>query len=121
MANAVTLRYFDPENSITIECDASGAGIGGALIQDGQPILFVSQALTDTQKHYSNIERELLAVVVIVECLHHYVFGREFTVHTDHLPLVNIFQKCLNDTSPHLQCLLLIIIPVADEHCVCST
>ena len=42
-----------------------------------------------------------------MECLHHYVFGREFTVHTDHSPLVNIFQKCLNDTSPHLQCLLL--------------
>ena len=56
VANAVTLRYFDPEKSFTIECDASGAGIGGALIQDGQPILFVSQALTDTQKCYSNIE-----------------------------------------------------------------
>ena len=56
MANAVTLRYFDPNKSITIECDASGAGIGGVLIQDSQPILFISQALTDTQKCYSNIE-----------------------------------------------------------------
>ena len=56
MANAVTLRYFDPDKSITIECDASGTGIGGALIQDSQPILFISQALTDTQKCYFNIE-----------------------------------------------------------------
>ena len=56
VANAVTLRYFDPDKSITTECDASGAGIGGALIQNSQPILFVSQALTDMQKCYSNIE-----------------------------------------------------------------
>ena len=48
-----------------------------------------------------------MVVVVVVECLHHFIFGRKFTVHTDHSPLVNIFQECLNDTSPHLQCLLL--------------
>ena len=30
-----------------------------------------------------------------------------FMVHTDHSPLANIFKKCLNDTSPRLQCLLL--------------
>ena len=107
IANAVTQRYFNPDKSITIEYDASGAGIGGALIQDSQPILLVSQALTDTQKCYSNIERELLAVVIVVEHLHHYVFGRKFTIHTDHSPLVNIFQKCLNNTSPCLQHLLL--------------
>ena len=90
-----------------MECDASGTGVGGTLIQDGHPITFVTQALTETQKWYSNIERELLAVVVIVERLHHYVFGGKFVIHTDHSPLVSLFQKCLNDTSPQLQCLLL--------------
>ena len=77
------------------------------MLQKGQPVTFISQVLTDTQKHYSNIERELLAVVIIIEHLHHYVFGRQFTVHTDHAPLVNRFEKCLNDTSPRLQQLLL--------------
>ena len=43
----------------------------------------------------------------MVEHLHHYVFGRKFTDHTDHSPLANIFKKCLNDTSPRLQHLLL--------------
>ena len=107
VANTVTLKYFDPSKANTVECDASGTGIGGTLLQDGQPILFVSQALTDTQKHYSNIECELLAVVVTVECLHHYLFGHQFEVHTDHSPLVCLIQKCLNDMSPLLQCLLL--------------
>ena len=107
VANAATLKYFDPLKPIVLECDASGTGIGGTLLQDSQPVTFISQALTDTQKRYSNIEHELLTVVVIVEHLHHYIFGCQFIFHTDHSPLVSLFQKCLNDTSPHLQWLLL--------------
>ena len=101
--NAVTLKYFNPQAPITIECDASGVDVGGILLQDRQPMTFISQALTDTQKCYSNIERELLAVVIVIKHLHHYVFGRQFTVNTDHTPLVNLFNKCLNDASPCLQ------------------
>ena len=48
--NTVTVKYFNPQTPITIECDASGVGIGGVLLQEGQPITFISQALTDTQK-----------------------------------------------------------------------
>ena len=73
---------------IVLECDASGNGISGILLQDGQPIVFISKALTETQKRYSNIERELLAVIVVVEKLHHYIFGRPFNSHTDHSPVV---------------------------------
>ena len=103
VANAVTLKYFKPQTPIVIECDASGVGVGGVLLQNGHPVTFISQALTDTQKRYSNIEHELLALVIVVKHLHHYVFGRQFTVHMDHAPLVNLFNKCLNDTSPRLQ------------------
>ena len=48
IANAVTLQYFDPMKSIVLECDASGNGVSGTLLQDGQPIVYVSQALTET-------------------------------------------------------------------------
>ena len=103
VVNAVALKYFKPQTPIVIECDASGVGVGGVLLQNGHPVTFISQALTDTQKRYSNIEHELLALVIVVEHLHHYVFGRQFTIDMDHAPLVNLFNKCLNDTSPRLQ------------------
>ena len=107
VVNAVTLKYFEPQTPIVIECDTSGVGVGGVLLQNGHPVTFISQALTDTQKRYSNIEHELLALVIVVKHLHHYVFGRQFTIHTDHAPLVNLFNKCLNGTSPRLQRLML--------------
>ena len=90
-----------------IECDASGVGVGGTLFEQEQPMTFVSRALTSTHKRYSNIECELLAVVLVVEHLHHYIFGCQFTIHTDHSPLVNVFKKALNEMSPRLQRLLL--------------
>ena len=46
--NAVTLKYFNLDKLIMLECDASAVGIGGALLQHGQPVIFISQALTDT-------------------------------------------------------------------------
>ena len=41
VANAVTLKYFQPDKPIVIECDASGVGVGGVLLQEGQPITFI--------------------------------------------------------------------------------
>ena len=71
MANAVTLKYFEPQTPTVTECNASG--VGGVLLQNGHPVTFISQALTDTLQRYSNIECELLALVIVVKHLHQYV------------------------------------------------
>ena len=47
------------------------------------------------ESRYVNIERELLAVVYVCERFYTFLFGRQFTVHTDHNPFDSIHIKHL--------------------------
>ena len=101
MANVCTLQYFNNEEPITKQVEASSIGVGAALMPQGKVVSYHSRALTPIQQHYSNIERECYGLV------HHYVFGCEFTEQTDHQPLVNLTSKALCEVSPRLLHLLL--------------
>ena len=101
------LRYFDPSLPVTIQVDASQIGLGAALLQNGKPVAFASKTLTKTECQYLNIEREMLATISAVERFQTYVYGRSFTIKSDHKPLESISQKNLADTPAHLQCMLL--------------
>ena len=52
------LTYFDKDKDHIIQTDASQTGLGAVLLQEAQPIVYVSRALTDTKQRYSNRERE---------------------------------------------------------------
>ena len=69
--------------------------------------MYVSRALTETEQRYSNIERELLAIVFALERLNHYAFGRNITVQSNHQPPQSIWKKSIVSASPRLQRLLL--------------
>uniref|UniRef100_A0AAQ4NR87 ribonuclease H n=2 Tax=Gasterosteus aculeatus aculeatus TaxID=481459 RepID=A0AAQ4NR87_GASAC len=49
IANAPVLRYYNPEEELTVQCDASDTGLGAALMQMGKPVAFASRALTQTE------------------------------------------------------------------------
>ena len=57
------LAYFDPDKLVTIQSDASKFGLGSTLMQDGKPIAYASKSLTQTEINYSQIEKELLAIL----------------------------------------------------------
>ena len=61
----------------------------------------------ETKHWYANIEREMLAVIFGAERFQTYVYGRSFTIESDHKPLESITQKNLADTAAHLQHMLL--------------
>ena len=96
------LAYFDKDKDHIIQTDASKTGLGTVLLQEGQPVVYASRTLTDTERRYSNIERELLGVVFGLERLHHYTFGKPITVETDHQPLTSIWKKTIATSSPRL-------------------
>ena len=107
IANSCMLQYFNSEDPIVIQVDASSIGVGAALMQQGRVVSHHSRALTPTQHRYSNIERECYRLVNGIEYFHHYIFGWDLVVHADHQLLVQLTKKPLCETSPRLQCLLL--------------
>ena len=92
-----TLRYFNPSVPMTIQVHASQLGLGAALLQNNKPVVFTSKALTETEHHYANIEREMLTVILGAERFRTYIYGRSFTIESDHKPLESISQINLAD------------------------
>ena len=73
------LWYYDRRKPLTVQADASQRGLGACLLQEGEPIAYASKSLTDTETRYTNIERELLAIVFTCQLFNTYVLGRPFT------------------------------------------
>jgi hypothetical protein len=93
---------------VTIQSDASEKGLGGTLLQDGQPVAFTSRALTKTEQNYAQIEKEALAIVFSCERFNQYIHGRDIvTIKTDHKPLVPIFKKPIQQAPKRLQRMML--------------
>jgi transposase InsO family protein len=107
ISSASNLPFYEATKPLTLQVDASLRGLGAALIQDQGPIAYASKSLTDTESRYSNIEREMLGIVFGLERFHHYVYGRQVLVETDHKPLEAIVRKNLANAPPRLSRMLL--------------
>ena len=68
---------------------------------------FASKSLTDAETMYTNIERELLAIVFACQCFSTYLLGRSFVAESNHKPLEMIVMNNLANAPPHLQRMLL--------------
>lgn len=100
---APVLTYFNHEKKLILSVDASKFALGATILHDGQPIAYASVSLTDAQKNYAQIEKELFAILFGCTRFHQYVYGSDVTVETDHKPLVTLFDRPLFKIPPRLQ------------------
>ena len=107
VTQAPVLSYYDPCSELTIQCDASQGGLGAALLQNGRPIEYASRALTETEKRYAQIEKEMLAIVFSLERFNQYTFGRHVNVESDHKPLEIILLKPLSRAPRRFQSMMM--------------
>lgn len=84
MMHPPMLALLDFTKGFIIEYDACGVGIGAVMIQNNQPITFLSQSLIGRNLLISTYEKELLALVMTVKKWHPYHLGNTFIIHTDH-------------------------------------
>lgn len=90
------LCHYSPDLPLVVASDASMSGIGATLMHrfpDGnlKTIKCESRSLAPAEKNYSQIEKEALGIVWAVEKFHKFVFGRRFSLQTDHRPLLTIY------------------------------
>ena len=103
LVNLCILTIPSEEDVFVLHCDASGAGVGATLnvTREGEsrPAAYFSKQLQGAEKRYSATELEGLAVYRSINFFAHYLFGRTFTVVTDHKALVSFLKsKVLNKT-----------------------
>lgn len=93
------LAYPDFTKPFKVTVDASHSACGGVLSQehDGQdrPIMYISRTFKKCEANKAIIEKELLAIHFAVTVLRPYLYGRHFTVYSDHKPLIYLYKmKC---------------------------
>ena len=95
-----------PDWSLPFEimCDASDYAVGAVLGQrkDKKPyvIYYASKTLNSTQMNYSTTEKELLAVVFVLDKFRSYLVGSQIIVFSDHAALKYLLSK--KDAKPRL-------------------
>ena len=92
LLNSPLLAHYDRNKPVRLAVDVSSYGLGAVLSHvssdgEGKPIAYASRSLSASEQNYSMIEKEALAIVFGIKKFHQYLFGRRFSLFTDHRPL----------------------------------
>jgi hypothetical protein len=88
LTHAPLLQLPDFNKLFGLECDASGIGLGGVLLQEGKPVAYFSEKLSGSRLNYSTYDKELYALVRTLQTWQHYLWPRD--IHSDQEALKHI-------------------------------
>lgn len=108
LADSALLAYPVPNRPLELLTDASDVAVGAALQQvqpDGsrKPLAFFSKKLRSSEKRYSVFDKELLSVYLATRHFRYLLEGAEFTIKTDHRPLISALTKSKDALSARQQ------------------
>ena len=101
------LALYNPRIPTKVSADASSYGLGAVLLQKHtdrwRPVAFASCSMSEVEQRYAQIEKEALACTWATEKFADYLIGMNFTVETDHKPLIPLLStKQLNSLPPRV-------------------
>ena len=76
-----------------VYCDASRDGLGCVLMQSGRVVAYGSKQLKNHEQNYPTHDLELATIVFALNVWHHYLYGEQFEVFSDHNSLKYIFTQ----------------------------
>jgi RNase H-like domain found in reverse transcriptase len=102
MSSASVLAMPDFTKEFVLETDASDKGLGAVLMQNRQPIVYLSKALGIKGQAMSTYEKELMALLTVVGKWRHYFQDKSFIIKTDHISLNHLLEQRLTYTLQHM-------------------
>ncbi|OWZ09853.1 LOW QUALITY PROTEIN: reverse transcriptase [Phytophthora megakarya] len=96
-ATTPILRHFDPDRSATIVVYASDWDISGSLMQEYDkiyyPVMFARRTLKSNEPNYGIAEKEVLALLRILDLNYNALVGRPIRMLTRHSTLAWLFRS----------------------------
>ena len=90
------VRLPDPTKDFILRTDACDTGVGAVLLQDHDgtlfPVAYGSRKLSKPERNYCVTEKECLGIIFGISKFEKYLYGRRFTLQTDHQPLAYLAQ-----------------------------
>jgi hypothetical protein len=95
------LQLLDFTKPFLLDCDASGTGFGVVLHQEEGAIAFFSRPFVQRHLKLAAYEHELIRLVQAMRHWWPYIWGRRFTVCTDHYALKFLLDQRLSTVPQH--------------------
>ena len=109
ITNEITMAFFSPTRPIVLRCEASfNEGLSAGLFQQTdkglQPVHFISRTMSDTEKRYSQTEKDALSIRWAKNRFRIYLLGApKFKIITAHKPLIPMFNKTNIKLPPRIE------------------